>query len=79
MAGGTVASAIEILADGCRAFNAVEGERLGSCSVPAAAEPRAWTELTCELAPLAGVHDMCLRFVSEETGPLLELDYFWFE
>jgi arabinoxylan arabinofuranohydrolase len=72
-------SSIEVLLDGCSAFNGQAGELLASCEVPATGGPQTWVDVTCAAEPTSGVHDLCLRFRGTASGSLFELDYFQFE
>lgn len=75
---GAAAGAIEILLDGCKDFNGAEGKLLASCEVPGSASG-AWTDVECGTPRTLGVHDLCLRFRSAESGTLFDFDYFQFQ
>lgn len=77
VAAATGPSKIEVWLDGCSGFTEAAGKVIGQCEVPTSGGAQSWVDVSCNIEPTSGVHDLCLRFVGGDRGT--SLDYFSFE
>ncbi|MBN2344229.1 MAG: family 43 glycosylhydrolase [Deltaproteobacteria bacterium] len=70
---------IEVYADGCDRFIELQGRRLGACIGSGNTQPMQWSNLSCALEPISGVHDIYLRFKGAAKESRMRMDYFQFE
>jgi arabinoxylan arabinofuranohydrolase len=55
-----------------------DGKLIGTCKVDTTGGWQTWRQVSSDVSGLAGVHDLCLKFVGGEK-PLLNLDHWKFE
>ncbi|MFZ5895155.1 MAG: glycoside hydrolase family 43 protein [Myxococcota bacterium] len=70
---------IQVWIDGSDMFTNLPGIRIGACQVKPTGGWQVWSDVSCDIAPTSGVHDVYLRFAGSTAGSLLNLDYFQFE
>jgi len=71
-AGGT----IEIYVDGCDDFTSEPGTLIGSCAVTDTGGADTFADLSCDIEPTTGPHDLCLFFTGTAS---FKVDSFHFE
>ena len=79
VASGIEGGTINISVDGGPGFSNLLGETLGACTVPSTGGSQKWTDITCDIEEITGIHDLYLTFTGPTDEDLLNLDYFVFE